>query len=163
MNRVAAVAVPAPVKIRTVGLAAVRLCTVVYRSRGVPIHGPPRAGGPPGESARGHEFVIVDAATGRRTPAFDHGRLAQALTTAGVPNVRADSLPFDGFIPTDQGVVVPLANKTFRCDLAVGRCDSTRAIASPAEVARPGGRVAVVKDHNVWLRDRAGNERIGFG
>jgi dipeptidyl-peptidase 4 len=30
----------------------------------------------------GPEFVIVDAASGKREPAFDHAKLAAALTTA---------------------------------------------------------------------------------
>ncbi|MDX2057917.1 MAG: DPP IV N-terminal domain-containing protein [Gemmatimonadales bacterium] len=111
------------------------------------------------ETARGHGFVVVDASTGRQTPAFDHDRLAQALTAAGIRNVRADSLPFDSFASTDQGVVVSVANRTFRCDLVVGRCDSTRALASPAEVAGPRGRVAFIRDHDVWLRDPTGTER----
>jgi hypothetical protein len=31
----------------------------------------------------GHEFVLVDAATGSKKPAFDHARIAASLSAAG--------------------------------------------------------------------------------
>jgi dipeptidyl aminopeptidase/acylaminoacyl peptidase len=111
------------------------------------------------ETAKGHEFAIVDATNGQRTAAFDHAALAQALAKAGFKNLHPDSLPIDGIEPSQRAVVVQLRDKAYRCDLAAGRCDSTRAIYSPAEVVGPGGKVAFVRDYNVWLRDSAGKER----
>jgi len=42
-----------------------------------------------------HEFVLVDAETGSRQPAFDHARLAEALDAAGMKDVRTERLPVD--------------------------------------------------------------------
>lgn len=39
-----------------------------------------------------HEFVLVDAAASKRALAFDHEKLAEALTKAGEKDVRADRL-----------------------------------------------------------------------
>src|SRR5215469_15258830 len=49
------------------------------------------------ETAKGYEFVQVDAATGHKRPAFDHEKLAQALSTVTGTRVRTDNLPFDDF------------------------------------------------------------------
>src|ERR1700722_2195646 len=40
-----------------------------------------------------YEFVVVEAEKGARQPAFDHQRMAEALSKAGVANARADRLP----------------------------------------------------------------------
>ena len=45
--------------------------------------------------AQQHEFVLVDAVAGRRAPAFDHAKLAEALTKAGEKDVRADRLALE--------------------------------------------------------------------
>ena len=50
----------------------------------------------------GHEFVLVDATTLHKGPAFDHARLAAALaTTLGTP-VTAITLPFSRFTFADN-------------------------------------------------------------
>ena len=38
--------------------------------------------------AQQHEFVLVDATAGKRAPAFDHARLADALSKTGKTDVR---------------------------------------------------------------------------
>jgi len=43
---------------------------------------------------RGNEFLIIDATTGTKAPAFDHQKLATALATATGKEVKADRLPF---------------------------------------------------------------------
>jgi len=49
------------------------------------------------------EFVVVDSATGAKTPAFDHARLAKSLTDAMGQSVEAKRLPFNAieFTSTD--------------------------------------------------------------
>src|SRR5262245_47740416 len=41
----------------------------------------------------GHEFVIVDAATGKQQQAFDHCAMTRALSSAGAGQVQANALP----------------------------------------------------------------------
>src|SRR3954464_4488741 len=49
-------------------------------------------------SARGgNEFVLVDPDTRTIGPAFDHARLAAALSTAAHASYRATTLPFTSF------------------------------------------------------------------
>lgn len=42
-----------------------------------------------------HEFILVDAEKGLRRTAFDHARLAEALTAAGLRNIQPAKLPLD--------------------------------------------------------------------
>src|ERR1700737_4976162 len=48
-------------------------------------------------TADGSEFVLVDAARGTRGPAFDHAKLAAALSWAAGANYNASHLPFTEF------------------------------------------------------------------
>src|SRR6202023_1194109 len=49
------------------------------------------------DTSKGIEFVLVNAATGRKQPAFDHEQLAQALTKTTGVHASANKLPFDAF------------------------------------------------------------------
>jgi dipeptidyl-peptidase-4 len=46
-------------------------------------------------AAERHEFILVDAKKATRKPAFDHARLAEALTAEGVTDVARERLPID--------------------------------------------------------------------
>ncbi len=48
-------------------------------------------------SAGGKEFLLVDPAKPSREPAFDHARLAAALSTSAHREYKATELPFDTF------------------------------------------------------------------
>ena len=50
-----------------------------------------------------HEFMVVDAASGTKRPAFDHARLASALSAAAHKPYKAGDLPFSHFDLLDQG------------------------------------------------------------
>src|SRR5438045_268207 len=52
------------------------------------------------------QFVLVDAEAGTRRPAFDHDRLAAALSKAAGTKERADRLPFDEITFVDGGKAV---------------------------------------------------------
>ena len=63
------------------------------------------------------EFILVDAVHGTRRPAFDHARLAAALSKAAGQTYKADRLPFDEIEFVDGAKVLPLPRR--RCDLEV--------------------------------------------
>jgi dienelactone hydrolase len=67
-----------------------------------------------------HEFILVDATTGSRTPAFDHARLAMALNKALDKETHADHLPFDAieFVDDGHAVQFTIDNKKWQCDLS---------------------------------------------
>ncbi|HVT99886.1 MAG TPA: hypothetical protein VHE33_20470, partial [Acidobacteriaceae bacterium] len=67
----------------------------------------------------GHEFVLVDAATQTKQPAFDHTKLAAALSSASGENYTAITLPFARFHFTDgdAGIEFAVENTRWQCDL----------------------------------------------
>jgi dipeptidyl aminopeptidase/acylaminoacyl peptidase len=51
----------------------------------------------------GHEFIVVDADTLKKAPAFDHARLAAALSKTAEASYTAARLPFTAFTLNDEG------------------------------------------------------------
>ena len=110
----------------------------------------------------GHEFVLVDAATAKSAPAFDHARLARALAQATGQSIVAGKLPFD-FIEWVEGSIRFMAlGGTWLFDPAAATCrPAAPPPASPSEIASPDGTlVAFIREHDLWLRTVAtGAER----
>lgn len=67
----------------------------------------------------GREFVFVDAEKGQRRAAFDHARLAEALSRAMGRPIRAEQLPVEELIfePDAAAVVLRGREKSWRLDL----------------------------------------------
>ena len=65
------------------------------------------------------EFVLVDAEAGLRRPAFDHDRLAKALSDAGVTESDAERLPLSdlAFDFAENAVEFRAGDAEWRCDL----------------------------------------------
>src|SRR5437868_3491707 len=65
------------------------------------------------------EFVLVDAEAGTRGPAFDHAKLAAALSKAAGKEYAADRLPFDDIEFSDDGNTLRFkaGGKAWTCDL----------------------------------------------
>jgi dipeptidyl aminopeptidase/acylaminoacyl peptidase len=77
----------------------------------------------------GHGFVLVDAGTQEKGPAFDHRRLAETL--AGVPTfaedtVTAVNLPFNRIEFTDDEAAIEFtaADSSWRCSLDDYQCEN---------------------------------------
>jgi dipeptidyl aminopeptidase/acylaminoacyl peptidase len=70
------------------------------------------------------EFILVDAEKGKRGPAFDHQKLAAALTKAADQNVQASRLPLAALEFTEDGGAIKFqsAGKTWKCDLNSYEC-----------------------------------------
>jgi len=64
-------------------------------------------------------FVLVDPNQGSKRPAFDHERLAQALSTALGKETKADALPFEEirFVDGNQAMEFGVDQVLWRCDL----------------------------------------------
>ncbi|MGQ0733237.1 MAG: DPP IV N-terminal domain-containing protein, partial [Acidobacteriota bacterium] len=117
----------------------------------------------------GSEFVLVDPARGSREPAFDHGRVAAAMSAAAGATYTASTLPFVEIAFTADGasIEVNAAKRRWRCDRQGKACTdigeaSAAASARPGPpaarttVASPDGRThAFVRDYNLWVRDLA--------
>jgi dipeptidyl aminopeptidase/acylaminoacyl peptidase len=108
--------------------------------------------------ADGDRFLVMDAATGTSSPAFDVAKLAAALATAGGKPVDAKKLPLSAYrVEPDGGFELTVADKRYRCDRELTGC---AAIANKGGeepgVLSPDKRSEVfIRDWNLWLRDVA--------
>lgn len=104
----------------------------------------------------GHEFVLVNAATGARRPAFDHAAVARALAAVMKKDVQGNQLPFDAFdFKNDRGsIVFTLEGVEYTIALASGGVESRPAGSQEDAIVSPDGRwAAISRDGNLQLRD----------
>ena len=135
-------------------------------------------------TAAGSEFILVDPAKRTRTPAFDHAKLASALSAAAGATYTASRLPFQSIDLSPDGKTVSfnVETKRYTCDLQGNKCDVTgEATAAPAGgrgafgrggrggggrgggadvgVTAPDGKRAVfIREWNLWVRDTASKQ-----
>ena len=117
--------------------------------------------------AEGTEFVLVDPASGASAPAFDHERLATALSEASGEEYVGTKLPFRSIeFAYDGGTVFFAAGaRDWACDIVSYRCSADRrpsdTTPTRTEILSPdGGQIAFIRDHNLWVREvSSGEER----
>lgn len=113
----------------------------------------------------GDRFVFVDPEAGVKRAAFDHGRLAEALTRRTGYEISAERLPFLHFDYVDdrEAIRFGFREKIWRCDIIRYRCSEVGVLPQslPASVDSPDGRFsAFVRDYNLWLLDREMEKEI---
>jgi dienelactone hydrolase len=127
--------------------------------------------------AGGHEFVLVDADTLEKRPAFDHARLAEGLSKATGTAYTALKLPFNTvrFAADEKAVEVRVGPYTATCDLATYACRTEErvgpferrqpppACSSPTSEGEPkvspdGRWEAAIRSYNVHLRAKGSKE-----
>jgi dipeptidyl-peptidase 4 len=112
------------------------------------------------------EFVVVDAATGLRRPAFDHSKVAAALSAVLDRRIELDRLPFATFSYASGGQVVRfmVGDKQWRCTLAEPVCNQEQpSLPDAGSVASPDGRwLAFLKDNNLWVRSSDGRQAFAL-
>jgi hypothetical protein len=120
----------------------------------------------------GYEFVLVDAATGQKRPAFDHARLAAVLATMAGRKISAVTLPFSAITYTDseRSIELRFDSAVWTCSLAEYTCAKTPAVGAfeqrqppppctpPGPDAKPivspdGKWEAVINSYNIALRE----------
>jgi dipeptidyl-peptidase 4 len=120
-------------------------------------------------TAEGSEFVMFNPASGTRAPAFDHVKLAAALSAASGTSVDAHHLPFTDFELSVDGQTVSFTaqRRRWKCDMAAGKCiaEGTAQTAAQGFPGRGGAansvtspdkkRAAFIRDYNLWMRDIA--------
>ncbi|MGI4884068.1 MAG: DPP IV N-terminal domain-containing protein [Janthinobacterium lividum] len=120
-------------------------------------------------TAQGSEFVLVDPARKTRTAAFDHARLAAALSAASGQPYQGARLPFRSvaFSPDERTISFAVKGQDWQYDVASGQVrPAATAAAGPGagpnaanEIASPDGRLAAyIKDNNLWVRDTKTNQ-----
>ena len=131
----------------------------------------------------GYAFVVVDAETREKRPAFDHARLAAALTPVAHRPLKGDALPFNAirFADHERALLVTVDTTRMRCTLDDYRCvvaapteeedDDPRGVGGGLYGARPVGDQsprrspdgkweALVRNFNVYVRP-AGDDAKG--
>ena len=125
-------------------------------------------------TAQGSEFMLVDPARKTRTVAFDHGKLAAALSAAAGQKYDASRLPFStiSFSADGNAVLFSADRKGWSCDLRTYSCtpdtsvreSSSRGVGAGGFGRRGGGptapspdgkRAAFIRDNNLWVRELA--------
>lgn len=88
----------------------------------------------------GSEFVVVDAATQQKEPAFDHTRLASGLSSASGEAYTATTLPFRTFEFVDgrRAIAADAEGSRWRCTLTDYTCTRTGEARGPG-AGRGGG------------------------
>jgi dipeptidyl aminopeptidase/acylaminoacyl peptidase len=101
----------------------------------------------------GAEFVVVDAETRQKRPAFDHERIAASLSRETGGKYTALTLPFNGirFIDDERAIEVTFDRATWRCGLADYGCKKRDGGSGPP---RRGGRGGPVRDPEAPADDR---------
>ena len=135
----------------------------------------------PRHHRRNSEFILVDPARGTREPAFDHAKLAAALSKVAGSTYDAAHLPFQSiaFSPDSQSVSVTVGSNHWRCDRQGKSCAEDPN--PPADTAAGAGRgrggrsgrggragsgaqspdgklTAFIRDENLWVREPGGKE-----
>ena len=120
----------------------------------------------------GFQFVIVDAETREKKPAFDHERLAAALGRATHASYSALRLPFSSYSYADDGrsIELQIEEASWTCDLGIYACAATppkpgrprafgvvRDLSVPADntprISPDGKWEAFVQGHNIVVRE----------
>ncbi|MDT9600596.1 S9 family peptidase [Sphingosinicella rhizophila] len=102
----------------------------------------------------GGEFRVVHA-SGAKSIAFDHPRLAASASRAATATIGSLTLNVTGLEP-GRSVELTVDGKIVRCTLTDYRCAApvVPEAKNPRQTLSPDGRKAVfVKDHDLWLRD----------
>ena len=106
---------------------------------------------------QGSQFVLVDAGQNTTGPAFDHEKVAAALSHSLKRQVSATDLPFDEFEFVDKGKAIQfsLENAMWKCALDTYDCQHAGGEPErPNEAVSPNKRwSAFLRDHNLFLRD----------
>jgi hypothetical protein len=118
------------------------------------------------ETATGADYVLIDAATGRKQPAFDHAAIAAALNQNG-ETIAPDELPITDMIFSDDRATVTIVTPDGTLDWSRAANKPIGAgLTAPTAVAHdesrsPDGRWAAFRrGDDLWVRDIAsGAER----
>ena len=131
-------------------------------------------------TAQGSEFMLVDPARKTRAVAFDHQKLAAALSTAAGQKYEASRLPFStiSFSPDGGAVSFFADRKGWTCNLRTYNCipdtsareaggmrgggQGRRGGGSPAALSPDGRRAAFIRDNNLWVREVATGKETGL-
>jgi dipeptidyl aminopeptidase/acylaminoacyl peptidase len=113
-----------------------------------------------------HEFVVIDAATGQRTAAFDQKIIAGGLSEATHKKIEAGALPFSEFrfVNDRHAIEFWIGPAHWICQVAAAQCAAQAPAGEhPFEIISPDGKwAAFVRDFNIWIRPIAGGAEFAL-
>jgi dipeptidyl aminopeptidase/acylaminoacyl peptidase len=117
------------------------------------------------KTAHGKEFIRVDPLGNGRNPAFDHHRLAAALSRTTKTAYEAFHLPFDDiiFADGDRDVQFQVGETIWVCDLQSYVCTKidTKSVSQSDELRSDDGKwTAFTREHNVYIRSLESEKEI---
>lgn len=151
---------------------------MAYNTTALVSNGPVRAGWLAGDrmwyrnvTNDGGEFILVDPTRRTRARAFDHARMAAALSRAADTTYDAMRLPATAEVSAGGDTITfTVRGRGYACDMAGNLC-AAGAARGPGGQGGPGGRAglanavvspdsskaAFIRDYNLWVRDLATN------
>ena len=116
------------------------------------------------EFREGKKFILVDTDKNTVKPAFDHEKLASALSAEANKKYSPNRLPFEyfDFIQDRKVIQFDVENTTWICDLNNYECKKIKHKKTPIdELPSPDGKwIAFVKDYNLYVRSTATGKEI---
>ncbi|HEY6306481.1 MAG TPA: DPP IV N-terminal domain-containing protein [Candidatus Angelobacter sp.] len=121
-------------------------------------------------SAAGSTFVVYDPAKAKGEPAFDHEKIAAALSKAAGKTYDKTNLPFMSFeySADGQSISFNIGVKRWSCDLKGAACTEEKTDTGTATGGAPTGvrgraevlspdkkRAAFLRNYNLWVKDVA--------
>ncbi len=135
-------------------------------------------------TAQGTDFILVDPGKKGKTPAFDHQKMATALSTAAGTSYQANKLPITSlyYAANGKSIGVTADGKRWKVELPSYKTsvDTSTPVAAintapqgrgargagagmgggiPETLSPDGKKAVYIKDYNLWVRDLASNER----
>jgi len=107
----------------------------------------------------GNEFFLVDPAKGTRAPAFDHAKIAAALSSAANNKYEPYRLPFTTFTfeDNDRDIAFNVGNRRWLCDVQGSKCASaergTQQQPANSVLSPDGKQAAFIREFDLWTRD----------
>ena len=111
--------------------------------------------------ADGSRFVFVDAATGKKSSAFDEQKAAAAVSAATGKSYKANRLPFQSFEYSDDRKSISFSANGKRWKLSLQDYKLTQNSDAKkndyrdrnAVISPDGTKAAFIKNYNLWVKD----------
>lgn len=103
----------------------------------------------------GEQFFLVDAKTAQKKVAFDHQKLAAALTLLTEQEIDQKELfSYDIKIIDRESISLKIEDLPYQCYVVNYSCALVKNMATHRELVAPSGERAVfIREHNLWVRN----------
>jgi dipeptidyl-peptidase 4 len=150
---------------RAAGFLSWNLSSKIYRSSVIPFWLDDQQFWYRVDVPEGQRFYLVDASDALKQPAFDHEKLAEAITIRSDIDITAGRLPFRFFDYSEDmnEISFRFRGQSWTCDIIRYECPEPEDLPQqvPNSVDSPDGRYAAFnKNNNLWIHDYQTGENI---